>query len=93
MYILFSRVKLITMYFPVIIIDDIVTCGQCRLNAWARWAIAHGPHEHMGPMLIYACCVRHVFNISKHWLCWKYQYNKYIFNFIDHLEFYSWVVV
>ena len=25
---------------------------QCRLNAWARWAVA---------VLIYVCCVRHVF--------------------------------
>jgi hypothetical protein len=30
---------------------------QCRVNAWVRWAVALGPHE-----LIYACCVRHVFN-------------------------------
>ena len=46
MLILFSRVKLIAMYFPVVIIDCIVTCGQ-----------------HKGPMLIYAGCVGHVFNI------------------------------
>jgi len=26
--------------------------GQCRLNACARWAVAHRPHEHRGPMLI-----------------------------------------
>jgi hypothetical protein len=25
----------------------------------------------------------------KHWVYWKYQYNKYLFNFIDHLHFYS----
>ena len=62
MYILFSTVKLITMYFPVIIIDGIVTCGQCRLNAWAHWEVTRGPHEHRGPMLIYACYVGHVFN-------------------------------
>ena len=29
--------------------------NQCRLNAWARWAVARGRHEHMGPMLIYVC--------------------------------------
>jgi hypothetical protein len=23
----------------------------------------------------------------KHWFCWKYQYNKYIFNFIDIYSF------
>jgi len=36
-------------------------CYQCRLNAWARWAVAHGPHEHMDPMIIYVCCIQHVF--------------------------------
>jgi hypothetical protein len=35
--------------------------NQCRLNAWARWAVAMGPHEHRGPILIYVCCVQHVF--------------------------------
>ena len=29
---------------------------QGRLNAWARCAVARGPHEHRGPMLIYVCC-------------------------------------
>ena len=24
-----------------------------------------------------------MFLIFKYWLCWKYQYNKYMFNFID----------
>jgi CDP-diglyceride synthetase len=24
----------------------------------------------------------------KYWFCWKYQYKKYMFNFIDHLQFY-----
>ena len=33
------------------------TVQQCRLNAWACWAVA------WGPMLIYVCCVRHVFNV------------------------------
>ena len=36
----------------------------------------------MGPMLIYACS-----SMFKHWFRWKYQYNKYIFNCIDHLHF------
>jgi hypothetical protein len=22
---------------------------QCRVNAWARWAVAQGPHEHILP--------------------------------------------
>jgi hypothetical protein len=29
------------------------------------------------------------FLMFKHWFCWKYQYNKYTFNFIDHVHFYS----
>ena len=24
----------------------------------------------------------------KHWFCWKYQYKKYMFNFINHLQVY-----
>ena len=28
------------------------------------------------------------FLMFKHWFCWKYQYKKYMFNFIDHLQFY-----
>jgi hypothetical protein len=36
-------------------------CIQCRLNAWARWAVPRGPQEHRGPMLIYVCCLQHVF--------------------------------
>jgi hypothetical protein len=27
------------------------------------------------------------FLMLKHWFCWKYQYKKYMFNFIDHLQF------
>jgi hypothetical protein len=33
-------------------------------------------------MLIYVCCVLYVFLRFKHWLCWKYQYNLYMFNCI-----------
>ena len=66
-----------------------LTCTQCRLKAWACWADALGPLEHRGPILISVCCVQHVFfHMFKHWFCWKYQYNKYMFNFIDHLHFY-----
>jgi hypothetical protein len=54
--------------------------------AWARWVVARGAHEHRGPMLIYVCCVRHMFK-QYFWL--KCQYNKYMFNFIDHVCFYS----
>ena len=41
-----------------------------------------GDNEHKGPMLIYVCFVLYDFLMFKHWLCWKYQYNIYMFNFI-----------
>jgi hypothetical protein len=34
-------------------------------------------------MLIYVYCVQYGFLMIKHWFCWEYQYNKYIFNLID----------
>ena len=40
-------------------------------------------YGHRDPMLIYVCCVQHVFLMFKQWFCWKYQYNKYMINFID----------
>ena len=60
---------------------------QWRLNAWECWAVAWGPHGHRGPMLIYVCCVGMFFSMFKH------QYNKYMFNFINHLHIYSCVFV
>jgi len=39
-------------------------------------------------VLINLCCTA-CFSMFKHWFCWKYQYNKYVFNFIDHLRLYS----
>jgi hypothetical protein len=44
--------------------------------------LAHEHSEHKGPML--SMCT---FLMLKHWLCWKYQYNKYMFNFIDIYSF------
>jgi hypothetical protein len=49
--------------------------------------ICPGPSRPYWPMLIYVCCVRMFFLIIKHWFCWKYQYNKYIFKFIDIYSF------
>jgi hypothetical protein len=40
---------------------------QCHLNAWTRLVVARGPHKHMGPMLIYACCVGMFFLMLKHY--------------------------
>ena len=38
----------------------------------------------------YSMCVGYgMFLMFKHWFCWKYQHNKYMFNFIDHLHFYT----
>ena len=59
---------------------------QCRLSAWARWTVARGSHEDRA-MLIYVCCVWHVFLRFKHWLLLKYQYNKYMFNLIMNYSF------
>ena len=41
-----------------------------------------GAHEHRDPMLIYVCFALYVFLMFKHWLCWKYQYTIYMFNFM-----------
>ena len=64
--------------FPILKMH--ICYGQCRLNAWAHWAVAREPHEHRGPCLsryiVYIMCL-----MFKHWFCWKYQYNKYMFNF------------
>ena len=39
-------------------------------------------------VLINLCCTACVLML-KRWVCWKYQFNEYRFNFIDHLHFYS----
>ena len=62
--------------------DVLCSHHQYCLNAWACWAVARGPHKHRGLMLIYVC-----FLMFKHWFCCKYQYNKYMFNFIDIYNF------
>ena len=41
--------------------NAIITGIQCRLSAWAHCAVAWGLHKHRNPMLIYVCCVQHVF--------------------------------
>ena len=68
---------------------------------WTPWHLTPWPLEHNcpnqsdrgggGPMLIYFYCVQHVFKclMFKHWFCWKYQYNKSMFYFINHLPCYS----
>ena len=48
-----------------------------------------GAHKHRGPMLIYAYFVLYVFLMFKNWLCWKYQYNIYMVNFIYIFSFTS----
>ena len=62
------------------------THPQCRLNAWARRAVAWGSHDHRCPCYsMYV--VFHMFLMFKHWFCWIYQYNKFMFNFIDIYSF------
>jgi hypothetical protein len=41
--------------------NDLLHYTQCRLNAWARWEVAQGAHEHRDPIPIYVCCVWLVF--------------------------------
>jgi hypothetical protein len=41
-----------------------------------------GAHEHRDLMLIYVCFALYIFLMFEHWLCWKYQYNIYMFNFM-----------
>ena len=60
---------------------------QCSLNAWAHTRqlpgvpMSIGPHTNL--YMLYTAC----FLMFKHWFCWKYQYNKYMFNFIDIYSF------
>jgi hypothetical protein len=59
---------------------------QCRLSALARWAVARRPHANLY-MLCTTC-----FLMLKHGFCWKYQFNKNMFNFMQHKWLYgTWV--
>jgi len=46
--------------------------GSRRLNAWARWALARGPYEHRGPILIYECC--DLLPINNYYAVLNYKY-------------------
>ena len=74
-------IKYGTIYFYT----NMFMYNQCRLNVWARWAVTRGPHANLG-MLCMTCYL-----MFKHWVCWKYQYNRYMFNFVDHLHCYACV--
>ena len=54
-------VKLYHMSFKDTCKSTLKYDAQCRLSAWARWAVALPPHEHSGPMLICVCCIQHIF--------------------------------
>jgi hypothetical protein len=60
--------------------------GQCRLQSWARWEVARGPAR-IGVPCQSMYVVYGMFLMFKHWFCWKYKYNKYMFNFIDNYTF------
>ena len=45
-----------------------------------------GPHVHRD-LCLYICCVQHVLLLFRLGFCWKYPYNKYMFNFIDIYSF------
>jgi hypothetical protein len=42
------------------------------MRGYHKWAFAHSSFG---------------FFMFKHWFCWKYQYNKYMFKFIDIYSF------
>jgi len=68
--------------------------SQCRPSAWARCAVARGPHEHRGPMLIYVCCIQAYFsmlklctlpganNAVKTALVWSWVHPKFLVGFV-----------
>jgi hypothetical protein len=68
-------------HYYVVVISAILTHGHDGQLQGGSTSI--GAHANLY-MLCTAC-----FLMFKHWFCWKYQYNKYMFNFIDHLHFYS----
>ena len=69
------------------------------LSSYAPDISAVGTHGHVGQfpggltsivVTCYFMCVGYgMFLMFKHWFCWKCQHNKYMFNFIDHLHFYT----
>jgi hypothetical protein len=50
------------------------TMGSCPVVPQAN-----EPHANL--CMLYTA----IFFIFEHWFCWKYQYKKYMVNFIDHL--------
>ena len=54
---------------PFMQCGNISYSNQCRLNAWARWAVARGTHANL-----WTSC----FFMLKHWFCQKYSYNIYL---------------
>ena len=36
---------------------------QCRLNTWARWTVARGPHEHRGHANLCMLCIACIFKV------------------------------
>jgi hypothetical protein len=65
------------------ILTSDLTHGWCRERNVSESTVGYRRWRHRGPMLIYVCCVQHVFFMLKHWSCWKYQYNKHMLNIID----------
>jgi hypothetical protein len=83
----------------LLVVEELTVSLKCRIAIKALFfliyghAVVRGPHEHRGQanlcmfnsiicMLCKAC-----FLMFKHWFCWKYQYNKYMFNSIDIYRF------
>jgi hypothetical protein len=67
------------LYVATCIYSVVLTLGQAGQFAGAQWA--QGPD----PNLCMLCTAWLL--MLKHWFCWTYQYNKYMFNFIDNYSF------
>ena len=65
-----------TLLCPAVYCVKQNTVSTLAFNIW----LFNLPNDHRSPMLFYVCCV---FLMFKHWFCWMYQDNKYMFNFID----------
>jgi hypothetical protein len=69
---------------PVCLVYVLNPCGQCHLYTWSHWADPVGPTNIGAPanlcMLFTACFFNGLTQIL-------FEYIKYMFNFIDHLQF------
>ena len=80
----FISFSLITHVYPIRVYIRSTPVSSKRmgtLRSYLGSPRAYGPHANL-----FILCTAS-FLMFKHWFCWKY--NKYMFNFIDHLHLYS----